>query len=84
MFRRSPEDADAEALRAAVILDELDFPGWGMPDPRSAAIVVELKTPAAVPLLRYSTSKRILAVPTSMLNARRCCGCCARSSVFTR
>ncbi len=35
-------------------------------------IVVELKTPAAVPLLRYSTSKRILALPTSLLNARRC------------
>lgn len=30
--RRSPEDADAQALRAAVILDELDFPGWGVPD----------------------------------------------------
>ena len=28
-----------------MILDELDFPGWGTADPRTAAIIVELKTP---------------------------------------
>jgi hypothetical protein len=44
-INRRPEDADAQALRAAVILDELDFPGWGTADPRTAAIIVELKTP---------------------------------------
>jgi hypothetical protein len=32
LWGRSPEDADAQALRAAIILDELDFPGWGVPD----------------------------------------------------
>lgn len=69
--RRSPEDADAQALRAAVILDELDFPGFDAPDARTGCVIVELKTLDAIPLLQYSCSKRILALPTSLLNARR-------------
>ena len=40
--RRPPEDADAQALRAAVILDELDFPGFDQPDERTGCIVVEV------------------------------------------
>lgn len=39
----SPEEADAQSLRVAVLLDELDFPGFGKPDPRTGHIIVELK-----------------------------------------
>jgi hypothetical protein len=42
--RRPPEDADAQALRAAVILDELDFPGFDQPDERTGCIVVEVRS----------------------------------------
>ena len=40
---RSVEEADAQSLRAAVLLDELDFPGFGQPDSRTGHIIVELK-----------------------------------------
>jgi hypothetical protein len=68
---RYPSEADAQAVRVAVLLDELDFPGMGQPDPRVGHIVVELKTANAVPLLRYSCSNRIIGLPTAQLNARR-------------
>ncbi|KAK9811837.1 hypothetical protein WJX72_011041 [[Myrmecia] bisecta] len=68
---RAPEEADAQSLRAAVLLDELDFPGFGVRDPRRGAVVVEMKTMDALPLLHFSCSKRILGVPTNNLNARR-------------
>lgn len=54
-----------------MLLDELDYPGIGMPDPRTGHIIVELKTANAVPLLRYSCSSRIIGLPTAQLNARR-------------
>ena len=69
---RYPEEADAQTLRTAILLDELDFPGAGAPDPRTGTIIVELKTSNATPLLRYTCSKRIIALPTSQLNSRRC------------
>lgn len=69
---RYPEEADAQTLRVAVLLDELDFPGVGQPDPRTGSIVVELKTANALPLLRYSCSSRVISLPTAQLNARRC------------
>ena len=68
---RYPEEADAQTLRTAILLDELDFPGAGVPDPRTGTIIVELKTSNATPLLRYTCSKRIIALPTSQLNSRR-------------
>ncbi len=68
---RYPSEADAQSLRVAVLLDELDFPGLGQPDPRVGHIVVELKTANAIPLLRYSCSGRIIGLPTAQLNARR-------------
>ena len=34
---RSPTEADAQSLRTAVLLDELDFPGFGVPDFRTGA-----------------------------------------------
>ena len=74
---RYPEEADAQTLRVGVLLDELDFPGAGMHDPRTGNIVVELKTANAMPLLRYSCSSRIISLPTAQLNARRCVTCSA-------
>lgn len=68
---RGAVQADAQALRAAVLLDELDFPGFGVPDPRTGHIVVEMRTPHSAALLKYSCSKRVLALPTVQLNARR-------------
>lgn len=45
--------------------------GFGVPDPRKAHILVELKTTNAVKLMQYSTSQRVIAMPTAQLNARR-------------
>ncbi len=42
-----------------------------MPDPRKGHILVELKTANAVKLMQYGTSKRVIAMPTAQLNARR-------------
>ncbi|KAK9800732.1 hypothetical protein WJX73_002178 [Symbiochloris irregularis] len=68
---RNPDEADAQAVRTAVLLDELDFPGFGVPDPRTGVIVVELKTSNALLLLRHNCSTRVMPVPTNQLNARR-------------
>ncbi|KAK9810370.1 hypothetical protein WJX72_009592 [[Myrmecia] bisecta] len=68
---RSSRESDAQSLRCAVLLDELDFPGYGVPDPRIGHIIVELKTSSAVQLLTYAASARILGLPTAQLNARR-------------
>lgn len=68
---RGAVQADAQALRAAVLLDELDFPGFGVEDPRTGHIVVEMRTPDGAGLLKYSCSPRVLALPTIQLNARR-------------
>ncbi len=54
-----------------MLLDELDFPGFGVPDPRTGHIVVEMRTPHSAALLKYSCSGRVLALPTVQLNARR-------------
>ena len=68
---RGPGEADAEALRSAILLDELDFPGFGVPDPRGQ-IVVEIKSPNTMSMLHYSCSARITALHTGQMNARRC------------
>ncbi|CAL8470852.1 g10394 [Coccomyxa elongata] len=68
---RGPGEADSQSLRAAVLLDELDFPGAGKPDPRRGYIVVGLQTQEATGLLKYSCSERVIPVPTNNLNARR-------------
>lgn len=56
----------------AVLLDELDFPGFGVPDPRTGHIVVEVKTPDALELIDYSCSPRVVPLPTGRMNAIRC------------
>ncbi|KAK9803748.1 hypothetical protein WJX73_000566 [Symbiochloris irregularis] len=70
---RPPEEADAQAVRAAVLLDELDFPGFEVPDTRTAPILVEVKTANAVRLLSYACSPRVQPLPTAQANARRIC-----------
>ncbi|KAK9801967.1 hypothetical protein WJX73_003033 [Symbiochloris irregularis] len=70
---RPPEEADAQSIRVAVLLDELDFPGFGVPDPRQAPILVEVKTANAARLIGYSCSARVTALPTAHANARRIC-----------
>ncbi|KAK9908516.1 hypothetical protein WJX75_009020 [Coccomyxa subellipsoidea] len=63
---RSPDEADAQSLRAAVLLDELDRPAG-----RRSQIVVEARTPNALRLLQAACSRRIIAVPTTQVTARR-------------
>ena len=45
--------------------------GFDLPDERKGHILVELKTANAVKLVQYSTSNRVIALPTTQLNARR-------------
>ncbi|KAK9866656.1 hypothetical protein WJX84_009216 [Apatococcus fuscideae] len=68
---RSPTEADAQAIRTAVLLDELDFPGYSVPDTRTGSIVVAVQSASAVGLLDYCCSSRVLVLPTAQLNARR-------------
>jgi len=57
--------------RCAILLDELDD-YRGLRKGRALGhIVVETRTANAIPLLRYSCSKRAIALPTGQLNARR-------------
>lgn len=63
--------SDTTAARCAILLDELDD-YRGLRKGRALGhIVVETRTANAIPLLRYSCSKRTLALPTGQLNARR-------------
>lgn len=64
---RPPDEADAQALRAAVLLDELPPPANAAP----GAIVVEAKASNALRLVASTCSRRVLAVPTTALAAFR-------------
>ena len=66
---RPPDEADAQALRAAVLLDELPTPANAAP----GAIVVEAKESNALRLVQSTCSRRVLAVPTTALAAFRWC-----------
>ncbi|KAF6262463.1 hypothetical protein COO60DRAFT_628176 [Scenedesmus sp. NREL 46B-D3] len=68
---RGRDEADAQSLRCAILLDELD--GYrGLRKGRAMGhIVVETRTANAVPLLRFSCSKRVIALPAGHMNARR-------------
>lgn len=55
-----------------MLLDELDFPGYDTPDPRTGHIIVEVKTPGGLQLVDFSCSRRVIALPTGQLNAIRC------------
>lgn len=67
-----PDEADAQTIRCAVLLDELGYPGPGVPDTRQAIVIAELKTLDALPLLQFSCSPRVVGFPTNLTNARRC------------
>jgi len=63
--------AALSGTRCAILLDELDD-YRGLKKGRALGhIVVETRTTNAVPLLGYSCSKRVIALPTLQLNARR-------------
>jgi hypothetical protein len=44
LCRRGPAEADAQTARIAVLLDELDFPGYSEPDDREGHILVEVSS----------------------------------------
>ncbi len=67
-LHRPPDEADAQALRAAVLLDELPPPARAP----AGAIVVEAKASGALRLMQSTCSRRVLAVPTTALAAFRC------------
>lgn len=70
------------SCRCAILLDELD--GYrGLRKGRAMGhIVVETRTPNAVPLLRFSCSKRVIALPAGHMNARRVSELLPISAVF--
>ncbi|GAB4823066.1 hypothetical protein N2152v2_010112 [Parachlorella kessleri] len=66
---RSSLDSDAECLRAAVLLDEMITAEVGLA--RGPRIVVQIKSPDPVPVLKYACSPRVIGVPTMVAQARR-------------
>ncbi|KAJ9511775.1 hypothetical protein QJQ45_022651, partial [Haematococcus lacustris] len=63
---RCPEEADAQSVRCAILLDEMcDNPREG------GQVVVQMSTSNAIPILRYACSSRVVPLPTARLNARR-------------
>ena len=60
-------EADAEAIRAAILLDEMEAPAAS----RGGRIIVEVKTLNALAVLQYSCSVRVMALHTGEMNARR-------------
>ena len=82
--RRSPEEADSQALRAAVLLDELDAPREGEADTRRSSIIVDLKVrwpcwgcssqqqPAVLPMQQHHRGPQG-ALPSIVVILRACC-----------
>lgn len=62
--------------RCAILLEELDNYRGLRKGMALGHIVVETQTSNAVPLLYYSCSRRVMALPTARLNARRVGNCC--------
>lgn len=60
-------EADAEAIRSAILLDEMEAPAAS----RGGRIIVEVKTLNALAVLQYSCSVRVMALHTGEMNARR-------------
>ncbi|CAL5229603.1 g12963 [Coccomyxa viridis] len=63
---RCPDEADAQALRAAVLLDEMKRPPG-----RKVQVIVEAKTRNVLRLIQSACSRRVIAVPTTQVAARR-------------
>jgi hypothetical protein len=65
------------AIRCAILLDELDDYRGLRKGRAMGHIVVETRTHNAVPLLRFSCSRRVIALPTGLLNMHRVRHVCA-------
>lgn len=65
---RSAEEADAQSLRTAVLLDELDAPQEGERDHRAGSIIVELKV-----CLHRSCSVTCQMSAPSLVSTQACC-----------
>jgi hypothetical protein len=73
LFRRNPKEADAQAMRAAVLIDEMTED-----DVRSGSgsIVMEMRGGLrGLKLAQYACTQRVFPVPTTQMNARRCATC---------
>eukprot|EP01025_Chloroclados_australasicus_P037823 TRINITY_DN38681_c0_g2_i3.p1 TRINITY_DN38681_c0_g2~~TRINITY_DN38681_c0_g2_i3.p1 ORF type:complete len:744 (+),score=121.86 TRINITY_DN38681_c0_g2_i3:179-2410(+) len=68
---RSQDEADAQSIRAAVLLDEMELVANSDSDGPPPNIIVEMRTRNAVPLLQYACSPNVIAFPSNQLNARR-------------
>ena len=67
---RNPKEADAQSLRAAVLIDEMteDVVRSG-----SGSIVMEMRGGLrGLKLAQYACTQRVFPVPTTQMNARRC------------
>ena len=67
---RNPKEADAQSLRAAVLIDEMTED-----DVRSGSgsIVMEMRGGLrGLKLAQYACTQRVFPVPTTQMNARRC------------
>ena len=67
--RRNPKEADAQAMRAAVLIDEMteDVVRSG-----SGSIVMEMRGGLrGLKLAQYACTQRVFPVPTTQMNARR-------------
>jgi hypothetical protein len=62
-------EADAESIRSAILLDEMEI--YGAAAPGQGRIIVEVKTLNALAVLQYSCSIRVMALHTGEMNARR-------------
>ena len=69
-FHRSPVEADAETIRAAILLDELEA-SQPQRTINGGRIIVEVKTLNALSVLQFSCSVRVMALHTGEMNARR-------------
>ncbi|KAI8477171.1 MAG: hypothetical protein J3K34DRAFT_515852 [Monoraphidium minutum] len=67
----SPDEADAQVVRCAILLDELDDYRGLRGGATTGHVVAELRTRSALQVLRYSCSPRVVGLPTGQLNARR-------------
>ncbi len=63
-------EADAETIRAAILLDELEA-SQPQRTINGGRIIVEVKTLNALSVLQFSCSVRVMALHTGEMNARR-------------
>lgn len=75
MSSSSSSTKHTRAAKAGISADSDVLMGHGLDlSLTGRQVVVELKTSNALPLLKYACSNRIIALPTSQLNAQRVSG----------